>query len=341
MARSLGELAAEFGCELVGDPSVSVAGVATLANAGDGNLSFFANKAYREQLRATRAAAVLLRSEDAVDCPVAALLTDDPYLAYAHIAAVLHPDRAITPGVHATAVISGSASVSSGAEIAANVTIENDAVIGDGVVIGPGVVVGPRCRVGAGTRLHANATLVQDVVIGERCIIHAGAVVGSDGFGNANSDGVWVKVPQVGGVQIGSDVEIGANTTVDRGAIDDTIIEDGVRLDNQIQIGHNVRIGAHTAMAATSAVSGSTIIGKRCMIAGRVGFVGHITICDDVFLSGAAVVTKDINEPGAYGAFFAAEKDRDWKRKVARFRRIEDLAKRVKRLEEMAGNDDE
>jgi len=341
LARSLGELAAQFGCELIGDPGVTVSQVATLANAGPGRLSFFANKAYRDQLRATRAAVVILRSEDAADCPVPALLADDPYLTYAMIAAELHADPAPRGGVHPSAVISSGASISSSAEISANVTIEADAHIGESVYVAPGVFVGPRCRVGNHSRILANATLVQDVVVGERCIVHPGAVLGSDGFGNAQSQSGWVKVPQVGGVRIGNDVEVGANTTIDRGAIGDTVIDDGVRLDNLVQIGHNVQLGAHTAMAALSGVSGSTVIGQRCMLAGRAGIVGHISICDDVVVGGATVITKDITEPGFYNGTFAGEKDKDWKRKVARFRRLEDLVKRVSKLEKQSGKDSE
>jgi UDP-3-O-[3-hydroxymyristoyl] glucosamine N-acyltransferase len=214
-----------------------------------------------------------------------------------------------------------------------------DVVLGDYVAVGAGCFVGPGCRLGPSTRLHANVTLVEDVRMGARCIVHPGAVIGSDGFGNARGSEGWIKVPQVGGVLIGDDVEIGANTTIDRGAIEDTVIENGVRLDNLIQIAHNVRIGEHTAMASLSGVSGSTVIGKRCMFAGQTGVVGHIRICDDVVIGGATMVSKDIREPGFYTASFPAEKDRDWKRKVARFRRLEELARRVAGLERAADRD--
>lgn len=340
MSTSLGELAVRFGIELVGDPSATVSRVATLANADSECLSFFANKAYREQLRQTAAAAVLVRPDDAKDCPVNALLADDPYLTYARIADVLCPFPDPVPGVHASAVVAPSASVSETAEVSAHVVIADDCTIGDQVYIGPGVVIGPRCTVGDRTRLNANVTLVQDVRIGERCIVHSGAVIGADGFGNAMSDGGWVKVPQLGGVRIGNDVEIGANTTVDRGTIDDTIIANGVRLDNLIQIAHNVEIGEHTAMAAFTGISGSTVIGKRCMFGGRAGAVGHVNICDDVVVGGATMISKDIREPGFYTASFPQEKASDWKRMVARFRRLDELVKRVRLLEKTAGNDE-
>ena len=341
MARSLGELAAQFGCELIGDPAVTVSRVATLTNAGADHLSFFSNKTYRDQLRETRAAVVVLQPQDVADCPVAALLADDPYLTYALIAAELHAEPAHTAGVHQSAVVSSRASISSTATILANVTIEDDAVIGEGVFVASGAVIGQRCRIGDHSRVLANATLVQDVTVGERCIIHAGAVIGSDGFGNAKTGGVWMKVPQVGGVMIGNDVEIGASTSIDRGAIDDTVIEDGVRLDNQIQIGHNAHIGAHTAMAALCGVAGSVVIGQRCMFGGQVGLVGHISICDDVLIGGATMISKSISQPGFYTGNFPGEKNRDWKRKVARFRRLEDLVNRVSELEELVRKDRE
>ena len=341
MATSLGELAVKFGIELVGDPETTVSRVATLANADAESLSFFANKAYRPQLRTTNAAAVLVHPDDAEDCPVNALLADDPYLVYARIAGLLSPYPDVQAGRHATAVIDGSARIADSAEVSANAVVGEDCVVGEHVYVGPGVVVGPRCTIGNHCRIHANATLVQDVKMGERCIVHPGAVLGSDGFGNAMSDEGWVKVPQLGGVRIGNDVEIGSNTTIDRGAIDDTVIGNGVRLDNLIQIAHNVEVGDHTAMAAYTGISGSTIIGKRCMFAGRAGVVGHINICDDVVVGGATMISKDIREPGFYTASFPAEKARDWKRMVARFRQLDEMATRIKNLEKAADGDDD
>ena len=318
-----------------------VSGVASLSAAREGQLSFLANAGYRDVLRTTRAAAVVLRPADVDDCPVPALLTDDPYLTYARIAAELYPLPAGDPGCHPSAVVAASAIVAPDASVSANAVIEAGATLGRRVFVGPGVVVGPRCRVGDDSRLLANATLVQDVTVGERCIIHPGAVIGADGFGNAMSDSGWVKVPQVGGVQIGSDVEIGANSTIDRGAIDDTVIEDGVRIDNLVQIAHNVRVGAHTAMASQTGVAGSTVIGKRCMFAGQAGIVGHINICDDVIVGGVTMISKDISAPGVYTGSFPGEPDRLWKRKVAHFRRLGDLAGRVLALEKRVGKGDD
>ena len=333
MAVTLGELASRFGCELSGNADLEVSAVATLSNAKEGEISFFANRAYADALRTTTATAVILRDTDLEACPVPALVSRNPYLTYAQVADVLYPDEPLNAGVHATAVVAASAKIDPTAEVAPRAVIADDAEVGAHVYVGPGAYVGARCRVGDQTRLLANCTLVQDVTVGQRCIIHSGAVLASDGFGNAMSDQGWVKVKQVGGVVIGNDVEIGSNTVIDRGAIGDTVIEDGVRLDNLIQIAHNVHIGAHTAMAAMTGISGSTRIGKRCMFAGQSGTVGHIEVCDDVIVGASSYLSKDVSEPGVYNGSFPAEKDKTWKRKAARFRRIEDIVRRINDLE--------
>ncbi len=255
MPISLGELATSQGCELIGDPDATVSGVASLQNASPESLSFLSNSSYLDQLPATRAAAVVLRPEIADACPVAAFISDNPYATYARMAALICPEPAFEPGVHATAVIAESATIADSAHIAANAVIGERTSIGANTVVGPGTVIGPDCDIGENCRLIANVTLVQGVRIGARGIFHPGVVIGSDGFGNAMTADGWVKVPQLGGVQIGNDVEIGANTTVDRGAIGDTVIEDGVRIDNLCMIAHNVQIGEHTAMAATTAIA--------------------------------------------------------------------------------------
>ena len=333
MPIELGELAAKFGCKLVGDSGITVDNVAGLQNAGPASLSFLSNPRFREQLAATRAAAVVLRAEDVDDSPTASLVSDNPYADYARMAAVIHPPPTYAPGIDATAAVSPTAVISPSAHIAANVSIGDGSTIGDNVYVGPGTVIGPNCSIGNDSRLIANVTLVREVRIGLRGILHPGVVIGADGFGNAMTESGWVKVPQIGGVRIGDDVEIGANTTVDCGAIDDTVIENGVRIDNLCMIAHNVRVGAHTAMAAMTGISGSTTIGERCLFAGQSGVVGHITICDDVVVSGKAVISKDITEPGVYAASFMAEPAREWSRKVARFRRLDQLIQRVRNLE--------
>lgn len=333
MPISLGELAERFDCELIGDADVRIEALGTLANAGPNALSFLASPAYKKQLSSTKAAAVILRAEDASDAPCAALISDHPYASYARMAAAVCPPPAYDPGVHASAVVSPSADIASSAHIAANTVVEDNAVVGENTYVGPGAVVGPDCVIGNDCRILANVTLVRAVSTGDRCIFHSGSVIGADGFGNAMTSDGWVKVPQVGGVRIGSDVEIGSSTTVDCGAIDDTVIGDGVRLDNQIQIGHNVHLGEHTAIAAATGVAGSTRIGKRCMIAGLVGVAGHLEICDDVTVLGKAMVSKSITRPGAYASMFPAEDVRTWNRRVASFRRLDKLLGRIGKLE--------
>lgn len=333
MPIKLGELAAQFDCELVGDPDRIIDNVAGLQNAGPNSLSFLSNPKFRSQLAGTQAAAIVLRAEDVDDSPTASLVSDNPYADYARMAAVIHPPPRYAPGVDASAVVSATAEISPTAHIAANASIGDRSTIGDNVYVGPGSVIGPGCSVGNDCRLIANVTLVRDVTLGLRGMFHPGVVIGADGFGNAMTPDGWVKVPQLGGVRIGNDVEIGANTTVDCGAIEDTVIEDGVRIDNLCHIGHNVHIGAHTAVAGMSGVSGSATIGKRCMLAGQSGIVGHIKICDDVVVSGKAVISKDITEPGVYAGTFTAEPVGEWNRKVARFRRLGQLIERVSKLE--------
>ncbi len=340
MPVSLGELATEFGCELAGDPEIRVHRVATLTNASAESVGFLASPAYRNELLSTRAAAVVLTEADAGDCRVAALISDDPYATYALIAGVLHPPAGHAAGIHSSAIIADSASISDSAHISANVVIGEHCSIAEGVYIAAGCVLGKRCSLGRDSRVLVNATLVEDVRIGERTIIHPGAVIGSDGFGHARAYSGWTKIPQLGGVVIGNDVEIGTNTSVDRGAIDDTIIEDGVRLDKLIQIGHNARIGAHTAIAGMTAIAGGATVGKRCMIAGLAGVTGHVTVCDDTVIMAQALITKDIREPGVYSATFWAEKEQVWKRMVARFRRSAALEKRVAELEAKVSKND-
>jgi len=333
MPISLGELAASVGCELIGEPDVVVSGVSSLDNATSGSLSFLSSPAYSMQLSSTKAAAVVLRAEDAENCPVAAFVSDNPYATYARMAALIHPEPAFEPGVHVSACIADTATIADSAHIAASVVIGEHAKIGENTYVGPGSVIGANCTIAADCHLVANVTLVKNVDMGARGLLHPGVVIGSDGFGNAITPQGWVKIPQVGGVRMGNDVEIGANTTVDRGAIGDTIIENGVRIDNLCMIAHNVHVGEHTAMAACTAIAGSTIIGKRCIFAGRSGAVGHITICDDVTVAAQSFLSKDVDEPGIYAASFPADKARSWAKQLARFRRLGVLIERVKKLE--------
>ena len=333
MPISLGELATRFGCELIGDPDTVITGVAPLSNATPDSLAFLSNPSYKKQLPATQAAAVVLHADNLSDCPVAALLSENPYATYARMAAAICPEPSFAPGVDNSAVVSNSASVADSAHVAANAVIGDRTTVGENVYVGPGTVIGPDCVVGDDCRFISNVTLVRNVTVDARCIFHSGAVIGSDGFGNAMTDEGWVKIPQLGGVQIGSDVEVGANTTIDCGSNGDTVLGNGVRIDNLCQIGHNVHIGEHTAIVALTGIAGSTVIGKRCMFAGAGGAVGHLHICDDVVVMAKSFVTKDIKEAGTYAASFPAEKTKSWARQVARFRRLDNLIERVKKLE--------
>jgi UDP-3-O-[3-hydroxymyristoyl] glucosamine N-acyltransferase len=319
---SLGELAVRFGLELRGAPELKVTHVATLSQATEGSLSFLANSRYRRSLHTTRASAVVLAPDEAAGCPVAALITPNPYLIYARIASLFHPERVASPGIHPSAVVAGGARIAASAAVGPLAVIEEDAEIGEGVEVGPGCIVQRGARVGADTRLIARVNLYPGVRIGARCILHAGAVIGADGFGFASDRGTWVKVPQIGSVRVGDDVEIGANTTIDRGAIEDTVIGHGVKLDNQIQVGHNVVIGAHTAIAGCTGISGSTTLGQRCMIGGMVGFAGHLTIADDVVVTGCSLVSASIREAGSYSSGMPAVPTRAWRRMVAHLRRF-------------------
>lgn len=320
---SLGELAVRFGLTLRGDPGLMVRSVATLSRANSGALSFLANSRYRRQLESTRATAVILSAEDEAHCPVAALIDPNPYLAYARIATLMHPEMVAEPGIHASAVVARGAEIASSASIGPLAVIEEGAQIGERVLVGPGCIVQKGASVGADSTLKSRVNLYPGVTLGQRCILHAGAVIGADGFGFAPNDGTWAKVPQVGSVRIGDDVEIGANTTIDRGAIDDTVVENGVKLDNQIQVGHNVIIGAHTAIAACTGISGSTVIGRRCMIGGMVGFAGHLTIADDVVVTGCSLVSASIKKPGSYSSGMPTVETRLWRRMVAHLRRLD------------------
>jgi len=344
MPLRLAELAVRFGCELQGDADALVERVAPLHEATSGSLAFLANPRYRRYLAGTRATAVVLDAATAAECPVAALIARNPYATYARIAQLLHPQPPVTAGRHPSAVVEEGAQVDPTACIGALAYVADGAVIGPRVVVGPASMVLAGARISADTRLVGRVTVSEGVRIGERCILHPGCVIGADGFGQAPDAGAYVKVPQVGSVEIGADVEIGSNTTIDRGAIGDTVIADGVKIDNQVQIGHNVRIGEHTVIAGCAGISGSAVIGRRCMIGGMVGVVGHLEICDDVALTGRTMVSSSIRQPGVYSSALHADEARRFRRNAARFQRLDELARRVRRLEGAAGvqgDDDE
>ena len=340
MTCTLGDLGLRFGCVVQGDPGVVIDGVGTLARAQRGQITFLANPRYRRLLADTRAAAVIMTPDDAEDFPAPALLTDNPYLIYARVAALLAPAIAQPGGVSPAAVVDPTAEVAADAWVGPGAVVEAGARIGPRTFIGPGSIIGQNARLEADCRLVARVVVCAGVRIGERVILHPGVVLGSDGFGIAQDGQAWVKVPQLGGLTIGSDVEIGANTTIDRGAIEDTVIGDGVKLDNQIQIGHNVRIGEHTVIAGCTGVSGSAVIGARCMIGGMVGIAGHLEICDDTVITGQTLVSHSLRKPGVYSSALPLDEARQWRRNSARFRQLDSLARKVKALGRAAGNDD-
>ncbi len=337
MSYRLGELAERIGAELFGDPDVAIDRVAPLDAAGPGAVAFLANRRYRPYLESTRAAAVILGPEFAKVCPAPALVLDDPYLGYARAATLLSPAVEREPGIAPSAVVDSSATVAPDASIGAHCVVEAGARVGAGTSLDAGSFLGRGSVIGPHGCIAAGVVISRDVHIGARAIIHPGVVIGADGFGIANDNGVWVKIPQLGGVRVGDDVEIGANTTVDRGALEDTVIEDGVKLDNLIQIGHNVRIGAHTAIAACVAIGGSARIGRRCTIAGAVSIAGHLEIADDVHLTATSAVPGTISEPGVYSSGMPVQENRAWRRNIARLRQLDDMARRLRAVERRLG----
>lgn len=332
---TLSELAERLDAQLIGDAACSIASIATLESAGPGQLSFLSNAKYRKFLSESSAAAVLITADDAafVAPGVNALVVKDPYVAFARVAQWLDSTPRAATGIHPTAVVAKTAVLGANVAIGPNAVVSENAVLGDNVQIGAGCFIGEQAQVGADSRLWANVTLYHGVKIGQRSIIHSGAVIGADGFGFANERGNWIKIPQTGIVIIGDDCEIGANTTIDRGAIEHTVIGNNVIIDNQCQIAHNVRIGDHTAMAGCSVVAGSTKIGRYCIIGGAVVINGHIEICDGANITGMAMVMKPITEKGVYSSGLPATTNQEWRKNTAKLRQIDQLYQRVKQLE--------
>jgi UDP-3-O-[3-hydroxymyristoyl] glucosamine N-acyltransferase len=321
-ALTLRDIVARLGGEALGESATPITGVGTLDSAVPGQIAFLANPRYRGRLATTRASAVILSRADREAAPIPCIVADNPYAYYARTVGLFHPESAGEPGIHPFAQVDGSANVDASVEIGAFVVIGPGATIGRGARIGAHSVIGADVAVGEGTRLHPRVTIYDGCSIGARGIVHSGVVIGADGFGMAREGDHWLKIPQVGRVRIGDDVEIGANTTIDRGALDDTVIGDGVKLDNQIQIAHNCVIGAHTVIAGCTGISGSVTIGRDCMIGGGVGIVGHITIADRVVVSGFTFVTKSLTEPGTYTSGMPVMPHADWLRNAAHLRRL-------------------
>ncbi len=330
----LSDLAMACQAELRGDPGYEIDRVATIETAGPHDITFLANEKYIGKLTSTRAGAVILSRDDCGNFSGNVLVSDNPRLCCTRAVQSLHPAEMPLKGCHPTAAIDPGASVAADVSVGANAVIESGAKVDSGVVIGAGGYIGRDASIGSGSWLHAHVSVGRGCIIGRGCILHYGAVIGSDGFGYARDGATWVKTPQVGRAVLGDDVEIGANTTVDRGALDDTLIGRGVKLDNLIQIGHNVVIGEDTAIAACTAIAGSTHIGKRCTIAGQVGIVGHIQIADDVVITGATVVTHTTREPGTYSSGSPLEPYARWLKNAVRMRQLDEMARRLRALEQ-------
>ena len=327
---TLAELAARFGLAVHGDGGTRIERIGTLAAQTPHRLSFLANPKYRPELAASNAVAIVMREADAGLWPRAALLAKDPYAAFAKIAALFESRPAFAPGIHPSAAIDATAVIDPSAHIGAFTSIGARSRVEAGAVVGPGCAIGEDCIVGRDSELAARVTLVTRVRLGVRVRVYPGAVLGAAGFGLAMENGAWLNVPQLGGVVVGDDCEIGANTTIDRGALEDTVLEEDVRLDNQIQIGHNVRIGAHTAMAGCSAVAGSARIGRYCLVGGGAGILGHLTVGDRVTVTAMSLVTHSLEGPGEYSSGTPIQDNRSWRRNAARFKQLDALARRLR-----------
>lgn len=330
----LADIAARLGGRVLGDGAVRIEQIATLDNAQPCHISFLTNSKYRAQLGTTQAGAVILGDADADATDLPRIISSNPYAYFARVSALLNPAPEVRPGIHPGAVIGKNTEIDETASIAATAVIGDGAVIGAYSVIGEGCCVGDNVVIGQHARLYPRVVIYHGCRIGDNLIAHSGAVIGSDGFGIAMDEGRWIKIPQIGRVIIGNDVEIGANTTIDRGALNDTVIEDGVKLDNQIQVAHNVRIGAHTAIAGCVGIAGSAVIGRYCLIGGGARILGHLQLADHVEIAADTLVGKSIREPGSYAGIFPFSKTDEWRRNAAHLRHLDELAKRIRKLEQ-------
>ncbi len=329
---TLAQLADVLAATYQGDASHQVVGIAPIESASQDQLAFLDNPKYKKHLETTKAGVVILSQELAQFCQSNALIVDNPYFAYATVAKLFQREKQFSTGAHPTAVIGQGCTISETASIGPHVV-----VIGENAVVEAGCVVGDLCRLGDQVHLYPRVTLYDGTHVGARSIIHAGAVLGSDGFGFAKHQGQWKKVPQLGHVIIGEDVEIGANTTIDCGALGDTVIHNDVKLDNQVQIAHNVEIGEHTAVAGCTGIAGSAKIGRDCLIGGAVGIGGHLSVCDNVAITAQSGVSKSIKEPGVYSSTLPVQKDKKWKRTLARLNQLDKTHERLKQCEFAVG----
>ncbi len=330
----LSEIVARLGGRVLGQAGTRVSQVATLETAQSDQIGFLANSRYRGQLTSTHAGAVILGEADAESTELPRIISDNPYAYFARVSALLNPLPQAKPGIHPSAVVGAGARIDATASIAATAVIAEGATIGAFSVIGEGCYIGENAVVGSHARLYPRVVIYHDCVVGDRLIAHSGVVIGADGFGIAMDEGRWLKIPQIGRVVIGDDVEIGANTTIDRGALDDTVIEDGVKLDNQIQVAHNVHIGAHTAIAGCVGIAGSTSIGKHCRIGGSAGILGHLKIADHVEIAAFTLIGKSIREAGSYAGIFPFSRTDEWRKTAAQLRHLDELADKVRSLQQ-------
>jgi UDP-3-O-[3-hydroxymyristoyl] glucosamine N-acyltransferase len=332
-AISLAEIVSRLGGRVAGDPCTLVTRVGSLENAAPDAIAFLSNPRFRSKLAQTHAAAVVLAPDAESITALPRIIADNPYAYFAHVSRLLNPEVEPVAGVHPTAVVAADAAIAASAQLGPHVVISAGATIGEGTVIGAGTYIGEGASIGDSCLLHASVVVQAGCRIGNRGILHPGVVIGADGFGIASEHGRWVKIPQVGRVVIGDDVEIGANTTIDRGAIDDTVIGDGVKLDNQIQIGHNCQVGAHTAMAGCVAVAGSAKIGRNCTIGAAALILGHLSIPDETHISAATVISRSIHKPGTYTGMFPFDDNASWAKNTAHVRHLSELAERIRALE--------
>lgn len=338
---TLGELAELLKLGLVGDGDCVVTGIGTLKNAVSGQLGFLSNAAYVDQLAETKASAVILLKRHELVCPTNKLISENPYVSFAQATALFSNAPSLVSGVHPTACVDPNVIVPSDVGIGANAVVEKGVIIGSGTSIGSGCFIGEDCVIGDSTRLYSGVTLYHKVKLGSRVTIHTGSVIGADGFGFAFDGKKSLKIHQLGGVNIGDDVDIGANTTIDRGAIEDTIIENGVKIDNQVQIGHNCIIGEHSILCGCVALAGSVTIGKYCIMGGASGAVGHITIADQTQVSAMSLVSQSILDPDVYSSGTGQMKTSHWKRAIVRFQQLDSIAKRVKKLERSSNDNND
>ena len=332
-AKKLGWIAQAIDAELIGDPDCLVIALSPLEKAVAGQISFVNNRYYRKYLATTQATAVILHADDLPFCKTQSLVCKNPRLSLVKAARLFTVEPCRTPGIHPSAVIGKDCQIAASASIGVGCVIGDRTIVSDDVIIGAGTVIAEDCKLGVGTQLYPRVTLYKDVKIGAETVVHSGVVIGSDGFGFANDAGRWLKMPHQGGVSIGDAVEIGANTTIDRGVFEDTIIADNVIIDNLVQIAHNVRIGAHTAIAACVAIGGSTVIGESCLIGGGTSIAGHLSIADQVHIMGTSAVNQSLNTAGAYASGFPAKPVQQWRKNVARFQYLDAMAKRLTGLE--------